>query len=104
MSMEQGHRAGWPQALRRYLAVAIVANLFWEMLQLPLYTVWTTGTRKQQAFAVVHCTVGDAMIAGLSLLVARLCLHAPRGRAVALLVSMWRAWLSVSPIRSIANG
>jgi hypothetical protein len=40
-----------------------------DVLQLPLYTVWTTGTRKQQAFAVVHCTVGTAMIAGLSLLV-----------------------------------
>jgi hypothetical protein len=40
------------------------------VLQLPLYTAWTTGTRKQQAFAVVHCTVGDAMIAGLPLLVA----------------------------------
>jgi hypothetical protein len=51
MSMEQGHRAGWPQALRRTLGVSIVANLASEMLQLPLYTVWTTGTRKQQAFA-----------------------------------------------------
>ena len=70
MSMEQGHRAEWPQALRRYLGVSIVANLVWELLQLPLYTVWATGTRKQQAFAVVHCTVGNAMIAGLSLLVA----------------------------------
>ena len=70
MSMEQEHRAEWPQSLRRYLGVSIVANLVWEMLQLPLYTVWATGTRKQQAFAVVHCTVGDAMIAGLSLLVA----------------------------------
>ena len=45
-------------------------NLVWESLQLPLYTIWTTGTGKQQAFAVLHCTVGDAMIAGLSLLVA----------------------------------
>src|SRR5699024_10784176 len=70
MRMEQEHRAEWPQALRRYLGVSIVANLVWEMLQLPLYTLWTTGTRKQQAFAVVHCTVGDAMIAGLSILVA----------------------------------
>ena len=51
MSMEQGHRAGWPQALRRTLGVSIVANVVWEMLRLPLYTVWTTGTRKQQAFA-----------------------------------------------------
>jgi len=70
MTMEQGHRAGWPQALRRYLGVSICAHLVWETLQLPLYTLWTTGTRKQQAFAVAHCTVGDAMIAGLSLLVA----------------------------------
>jgi hypothetical protein len=70
MSMEHGHRVVWSQAWRRFLGVSIVANLVWEMLQLPLYTVWTTGTRKQQVFAVVHCTVGDAMIAGLSLLVA----------------------------------
>ena len=66
MRMEQEHRARWPQYLRRYLGVSIVANLVWEILQLPLYTVWASGTRKQQAFAVVHCTVGDAMIAGLS--------------------------------------
>ena len=25
-------------------------------LQLPLYTLWATGTRKEQAFAVLHCT------------------------------------------------
>lgn len=60
----------WPQTLRRYLGVSIVAHLIWEVLQLPLYTVWTTGTLTQQAFAVLHCTLGDAMIAGLSLLVA----------------------------------
>jgi len=54
MRMEQEHRAEWPQALRRYLGVSIVANLVWEMLQLPLYTVWATGTRKQQAFAVAR--------------------------------------------------
>ena len=71
MRMEQEHRARWPQYLRRYLGVSIVANLVWEILQLPLYTVWASGTRKQQAFAVVHCTVGDAMIAGLSSVGAR---------------------------------
>ena len=60
----------WPQALRRYLGVSIVAHLIWEAVQLPLYTVWATGTLRQQAFSVLHCTLGDAMIAGLSLLVA----------------------------------
>ena len=70
MTIEPGHRVGWLQALRRYLGVAIVANLVWEIFQLPLYTLWATGTRKEQAFAVFHCTIGDAMIAGLSLLAA----------------------------------
>ena len=71
MTIEQEHRADWLQALRRYLGVSIVANLVWESLQLPLYTLWATGTRREQAFAVLHCTIGDAMIAGLSLLAAR---------------------------------
>ena len=70
MTIEPGHRADWLQALRRYLGVSIVTNLVWEILQLPLYTLWATGTRKEQAFAVLHCTIGDAMIAGLSLLAA----------------------------------
>ena len=105
MSMEQAHRAEWPQALRRYLGVSIVANLVWEILQLPLYTLWATGTRKQQAFAVVHCTVGDAMIAGLSLLVA-LALFArttwPSDWCCSRLCG--EASRSVSATRSTANG
>jgi hypothetical protein len=76
MIIEPAHRADWLQALRRYLGVSIVANLVWEFLQLPLYTLWATGTRREQAFAVLHCTIGDAMIAGLSLLAA-LALFAP---------------------------
>ena len=59
----------WLQALRRYLAASVLLHLGWEMLQLPLYTIWSQPTGKQ-AFAVLHCTIGDAMIAGLSLLIA----------------------------------
>jgi hypothetical protein len=70
MSTDQNHTADWPRALRLYLSVSVVAHLVWEILQLPLYTLWSTGTHRQQAFAVVHCTLGDAMIAGLSLLLA----------------------------------
>ncbi len=66
--MDQDKPADWPRALRLYLGVSLVAHLGWEILQLPLYTLWSTGTLRQQAFAVVHCTLGDAMIAGLSLL------------------------------------
>ena len=70
MTIAQEHQANWLPALRRYLGVSIVANLAWESLQLPFYTLWTTGTRKEQVFAVLHCTIGDAMIAGFSLLAA----------------------------------
>jgi len=52
----------------RYLAVVAVTNLAWEMAQLPLYTLAWTGTYAEIAYAVVHCTVGDIMIAAAALL------------------------------------
>ncbi len=76
MGIDQDTSTDWPRALRRYLGVSLAAHVVWEILQLPLYTLWSTGTFRQQAFAVVHCTLGDAMIAGLSLLLA-LALFAP---------------------------
>ncbi len=57
----------WLPALRRYLGATIVGHLLWEVLQLPLYTLWTTGTPGEIAFAVVHCTGGDVLIALASL-------------------------------------
>ncbi len=68
MSIDQDNPTDWPRALRLYLGVSVLAHLVWEILQLPLYTLWSTGTVRQQVFAIVHCTLGDAMIAGLSLL------------------------------------
>ena len=46
-----------------YLGVTAVASLLWEALQLPLYTIWTTGTAREIAFAIAHCTAGDVLIA-----------------------------------------
>ncbi|MGE0766383.1 MAG: hypothetical protein AB7L90_07960 [Hyphomicrobiaceae bacterium] len=59
----------WTTVLRRYLPAAFGLHLAWEVVQLPLYTIWSDPVSKQ-AFAVLHCTAGDLMIAGLSLLVA----------------------------------
>lgn len=70
MRAEEGKRSDWPLALRWYLGVSLAAHLGWEVLQLPLYTLWSTGTLRQQAFAVLHCTLGDIVIAGLALLMA----------------------------------
>lgn len=53
-----------------YLGVAAIAHLAWETLQLPLYTLWTSAPRSEIVFALVHCTVGDLMIAASSLIAA----------------------------------
>ena len=49
--------------MRGYLAVTLVLNLVWETVQLPLYTIWNEGTASSRAFAVLHCTAGDVLIA-----------------------------------------
>ena len=62
----------WLSVLRRYLVIVVVANLLWEIAQLPLYTIWLEGSSQELAFAVAHCTAGDLLIAfsalGLALL------------------------------------
>ena len=67
----------WLGALRIYLGTTVFAHFIWEILQLPLYTIWNTGTPREIAFAVVHCTAGDLLIAALSLVAALLCFGSP---------------------------
>jgi hypothetical protein len=62
--------ATWLVALRAYLLVLAVGNLIWEAAHLPLYTIWRTGTWRENAFAVVHCTGGDLLIGTASLILA----------------------------------
>lgn len=62
----------WFQAWSRYLLATALLNLAWETAQLPLYTIWTTGTRAERAFAVIHCTGGDVLIACATFLAARM--------------------------------
>lgn len=54
--------------MRRYFVCIGVANLVWEFAQLPLYTLWWEGTPGEIVFAAVHCTGGDILIAGATLL------------------------------------
>jgi len=62
-------RAGWLAALRSYLLFVIPANLVWEIAHLPLYTIWQEPLGRR-AFAVFHCTLGDALIATTTLVIA----------------------------------
>lgn len=59
----------WPMVLRRYILLSAGLHIVWETAQLPLYSVWSEPIGKR-IFAVLHCTIGDMMIAGLSLLAA----------------------------------
>jgi hypothetical protein len=69
--------AGWLVTLRRFLVFIAAGNLAWEIAQLPLYTIWYEATPGEIAFAVVHCTGGDILIASASLLLALLLVARP---------------------------
>ena len=60
-------KTGWLNVLRRYLLAMAVGNLFWEFAHMPLYALWETGSRGEIAFAALHCTGGDILIAASAL-------------------------------------
>lgn len=62
--------ATWRAILFGYAPFVFAAHLVWEIAQLPLYTIWTEATPGDIAFAVIHCTLGDLMIALSALLLA----------------------------------
>jgi hypothetical protein len=64
----------WRGFFLRYVCATFGLNLIWEMAQLPLYTIWKQGSFAELTFAVVHCTLGDVIIACLTLLGSVLCL------------------------------
>ena len=46
-----------------WFALAFALNLLWEISHLGLYTIWKEADALRIAWAVFHCTVGDAAIA-----------------------------------------
>lgn len=51
------------KALATYIALSAIGHFTWELLQLPFYAIWTSGSTEQLIFAIIHCTIGDVMIA-----------------------------------------
>lgn len=91
-SSANGSGRSWISAIRRYIVFMAGANLVWEFAQLPLYTIWLTGTPRQLAVAALHCTGGDVLI-GLSTLMGALVLVGSirwpsEGRSVVLLTTV----------------
>ena len=44
-------------------ALAFVLNLTWEIAQVRLYTIWAAADGATVAWALLHCTLGDVLIA-----------------------------------------
>lgn len=63
-------RESWSFIGRRYLPRLALCSLLWEVAQLPLYTLWADPRPVWIAFAIAHCTVGDAMIGTTALMLA----------------------------------
>lgn len=56
--------------LRRYLPRLAICSLAWEVVQLPLYTLWSGPRLESIAYAVIHCTAGDVLIGMAALFLA----------------------------------
>jgi hypothetical protein len=97
----------WLAAMRATMVRLVPAMLAWEILQLPLFTLWRDGTAREIAFAVLHCTAGDALIAMAALSWALLLVGSPQwpdrgfGRvavatvAIGLAYTGYSEWLNV---------
>lgn len=64
------HPESWRFIVFRYLPRLTLFSLAWEILQLPLYTIWQEARPGRIAFAVAHCTAGDVLIGAAVLLLA----------------------------------
>lgn len=53
----------WLSAIRRYLLTSLLGHAAWEVLQLPLFTLWHEEPPRQIALATLHCLGGDLAIA-----------------------------------------
>lgn len=54
----------------RWALLAFVLNGFWEVAQLPLYTLWQDTDRGRVVSYVLHCIAGDVLIATVLFLLA----------------------------------
>jgi hypothetical protein len=60
------HKSVTPEIFARaglWAALAFVLNLAWEVAQVRLYTIWVEADGMSVARALLHCSVGDVLIA-----------------------------------------
>ena len=60
------HNPATPGVIARaglWSALAFVLNLTWEIAQVRLYTIWAAADGTSVAWALLHCSLGDVVIA-----------------------------------------
>lgn len=88
------------RVLGAWLLVSLVLHLTWEIAQLPLYTLWREETPAYIAWAVIHCTAGDGLIALGTYAVASAAVRSVAwpwespGRGLAVLWASGLAWIA----------
>lgn len=104
------HKASWYFILGKYLPRLAFCSLVWELVQLPLYTLWSEPHLGRISFAIAHCTLGDVMIGTAALLIALLLNRAgeftgwPKGRIALLLVLLSVSYTIFSERLNLAQG
>lgn len=63
------------QAAGLWVLLSGLLNLFWETAQLPLYTLASARETTDVVYAIVHCTIGDLLIAAVTFMVTCLLLR-----------------------------
>ena len=88
-------------------ALAFALNLLWEIAHVRLYTLWTTTDGMSIAWAILHCSAGDVLIAVAMFALAGIVLrradwpglHPWTGGAIVVLGAMgftaWSEWYNV---------
>lgn len=95
------------RVLRDWVLMSLVLHLAWEIVQLPFYTLWRESTPTFIAWAVVHCTVGDGLIAVGTYLAAAASARTVYwpwvlpGRGLAVLWASGLAWTAFSEWRHV---
>ena len=92
----------------RWMLLAALLNLAWEVAQLPFYTLYEEGSATAIAYAIAHCTIGDVLIAVACYCAAALVVrdlrwplvHPASGAAIAVAIGVaytgFSEWLNVS--------
>lgn len=97
------------RVLGAWLLASLVLHLTWEIAQLPLYTLWHEESPAYIAWAVVHCTAGDGLIALGTYAVASAAVGSVAwpwespGRGLAVLWASGLAWTAFSEWRHVQN-